>query len=252
MVGAELGRPVAVDADPKHVVALGAAQVAARSRVPVAVAAPTAPVPTVLPDPTPSEPVAAQPVTKKRAPAPPPPSSGNGMPLETSPGGVAGKRPRKGLLVAGAAVVVVLAVAAGALMLGGGGGGGGGEENAAGDGFISACPGAGDPAVCITDVGFEGDELAVEFTDHDVELGGDLVPVFFLTEITEDEAGSVTDRTSDWQAWGPSSPFQGENEDGQQGFTSDDIGGSRTAVCVLIGDTQGRVAEGTGNCAALP
>ncbi len=76
--------------------------------------------------------------------------------------------------------------------------------------------------------------------------------IFFLTEITEDEADSVTTRTSDWQAWGPNSPFQGTNADGQSGFTEDDIGGSRSAVCVLIGDTDGRVAAGTGNCAELP
>jgi hypothetical protein len=78
------------------------------------------------------------------------------------------------------------------------------------------------------------------------------VPIFFLTDITENEAGSVTDRTSDWQAWGPNSPFEGTNESGQSGFTEDDIAGSRTAVCVLIGDTSGRVAAGTGNCAELP
>jgi molecular chaperone DnaK (HSP70) len=46
MVGAELGRPVAVDADPKHVVALGAAAVAARSLV---AAAPVLPPPPAAP-----------------------------------------------------------------------------------------------------------------------------------------------------------------------------------------------------------
>jgi hypothetical protein len=146
--------------------------------------------------------------------------------------------------VAAAVIVAVLALGGLALALVGGG------DDA--EGFVSACPPDGNPAVCITDVGFEGDELAVEFVDQDVELGGDLVPVFFLAEISEDEAGSVTDRTSDWRAWGPQSPFQGENEAGQQGFTADEIADSRTAVCVLIGDTTGRVAEGTGNCAELP
>ncbi len=57
MVGTELGRPVAVDADPKHVVALGAARVAARSRVPATVAAP----PPLPPPPAPAPPVEASP-----------------------------------------------------------------------------------------------------------------------------------------------------------------------------------------------
>ncbi len=140
-----------------------------------------------------------------------------------------------------AAVLVVGGIAAFALA-------GGGDDG----GFVSACPPEGDPAVCITEVGFEGDELSVAFTDHDVDLGGDLVPVFFLTEITEDEADSVTDRTAEWRDWSANSPFQGENEQGQRGFTADEIADSRTAVCVLIGDTTGQVAEGTGNCAELP
>ena len=76
---------------------------------------------------------------------------------------------------------------------------GGGDDDG---GFVSACPAAGDPAVCITEVTFEGEELSVRFTSHDVDLGADLVPVFFLTDVSEDEAASVSDRSSDWEAWG--------------------------------------------------
>jgi hypothetical protein len=101
-------------------------------------------------------------------------------------------------------------------------------------------------------VSFEGDELAVDFRAQDVNLGVDAVPVFFLSDVSESDAGSVQARTSDWRAWGPNSPFQGTNAAGQQGFTSGDIDNSQTAVCVLLGDTDGNVAAGTGNCAALP
>ncbi|HUF84129.1 MAG TPA: Hsp70 family protein [Acidimicrobiia bacterium] len=272
MVGAELGRPVAVDADPKHVVALGAARVAARSRVPVGAGVPAAPeiaptAPSVPPEP-PAPPRPAREVAKPKAKAPAPvppapkaPGSTNGGGADdarSTPSGPGPRRPRKGVLVGVVAGAAVLALAVGALALSGGGGGGGeeaaddgGGEVAAADGFITECPPAGDPAVCITDVGFVGNDLSVEFTDHDVQLGGNLVPIFFLTDISENEADSVTDRTGDWQAWGPNSPFEGTNESGQSGFTDDETG-SRRAVCVLIGDIDGNVAAGTGNCAELP
>ena len=252
MVGAELGRPVAVDADPKHVVALGAARVAARSLVPVA-AAPVPAAPAYPPPPPPPPVVAPPPPPAKPPPAAPVPTvapPAGARPTVTTPSGPPPAAPvhssgrRRLLAGAGVVAALVAVVAIAAVLLGGG--------DDAGDGFVSACPPAGDPAVCITDIGFEGDQLSVAFADHDVELGGDLVPVFFLTEVDEDGAASVTDRTGDWRDWGPDSPFQGENAAGQEGFTADDIAESRTAVCVLIGDTNGQVAEGTGNCAELP
>ena len=268
MVGAELGRPVAVDADPKHVVALGAARVAARVPVGVGAAAPTvggppAKPPVESPAPAPSEPRVpsrpsrskskaepkkAAPKTKAKAAKPTmaapaaAPESSAPRPKPATSG-----RSRRGLLV-GAAVVAVLAIAGAVVAVAGSGGGGGGAA-----GFVSPCPAAGDPAACITDVEFDGNELSVSFTDHDVDLTiGDVVPIFFLADVTESDAESVSTRTSDWRDWGPNSPFQGTNDNGQSGFTSDEIGGAQTAVCVLLGNTSGQVASGTGNCAALP
>lgn len=80
LVGAELGRPVAVDAHPKHAIALGAALAAASatSGGDVVAAAPSAPEPVAPPVVVPtSEPVAPPPVAKPApapvaAPAPPP------------------------------------------------------------------------------------------------------------------------------------------------------------------------------------
>ncbi len=68
MVGAELGRPVAVDAHPKHAVALGAALAASASGEHAAPVSPVSP-PPVVPTPVVSEPVAAPPV--KPAPVEP-------------------------------------------------------------------------------------------------------------------------------------------------------------------------------------
>jgi actin-like ATPase involved in cell morphogenesis len=86
LVGAELGRPVAVDAHPKHVVALGAARLAAEHPVPEAIV----PAPTADP-----EPVALDP-----EPAGPPSASG---------------RRRRRMLVIGAVVTAVVALLAVAL-----------------------------------------------------------------------------------------------------------------------------------------
>jgi len=246
MVGAELGRPVAVDADPKHVVALGAARVAARSRAPVAalevsVPAAVAPPQAFPPPPAPVPAPVAAPVVPSPSPltavVPPPQVA---PPAASTP---PSRSHRRLLIGAGLLVLLVGAIAAAAVLLGG-------DDDTGG--FVSACPPTGEPAVCITDISFQGDELSAAFDDHDVDLGGDLVPIFFLTDISADEADSVTNRTGDWRDWGPESPFQGENDAGQRGFTADDIASTRTALCVLIGDTTGQVAEGTGNCAELP
>jgi actin-like ATPase involved in cell morphogenesis len=260
MVGAELGRPVAVDADPKHVVALGAARVAARERVAVGAVA-SAAGRTVAPAVTRAAPVApAAAAAAPGAPTAPPPPSGppSDAPRAPRPERQPAARPareapdarrsrRRVVPIAIAAAVVVALGAVGAVVALGSGGGGGG-----GGGFVSACPPAGDPATCISDVSFDGDQLSVAFDAHDVDLGAEAVPIFFLTAVNEQEAASVGNRTSDWRAWGPNSPFQGTNPAGQQGFTAADIDQSQTAVCVLLGDTAGNVAQGTGNCAALP
>lgn len=122
MVGAELGRPVAVDADPKHVVALGAARAVARGETSVSLAPqPVSPVEigglvtaqngieTAAAEQTA---VSATPVEEAAPPeqparprsAPPPPE-----PART--------RSRRRLLLAGAAVALLAAVGAAAAVL---------------------------------------------------------------------------------------------------------------------------------------
>ena len=278
MVGSELGRPVAVDADPKHVVALGAARVADDARVGVGADRPTAAAvaagapAAVVADGTVAEaptvaagPDAGQPPPAERPagsstepsaaePGPAPVSTAETRrarpePADRPAGGTRGRR----LALITAAVVGVLALVGGALALAGGGGGedeggGGGEEAAQ---FVSTCP--PDEAVCINGVEFDGDELAIDFEAQDVELEvGDRTPVFFLADDSAEDIGSAAQRTDDWRPWGPSSPMKGENARGQQGWTSDEIAGSRTSVCVLLGDEDGNVEPGAGNCADLP
>ncbi len=173
-------------------------------------------------------------------------------PLQTPPTRMG--RGRRGLLVGVALAVVVLlagGIAAFALL-----GSGGGDQQ----GFVSACPGAGHPAACITSIAFDGNDLAVQFTTHDLDSvrnvfqGGQVGTVFFLASIHESQAGSVigNGRTDAWLPWSTESPFAGANAAGQHGFTAGTVGDVATAVCVLLGDANGRVLTNTGNCAELP
>jgi streptogramin lyase/actin-like ATPase involved in cell morphogenesis len=119
MVGSELGRPVAVDAHPKHAVALGAALAAAhRIGVP-----PTAPVDVVA-------------GTEVDA-------AGDVGP-EVDPGAEAGRR--RAPLVIGAIVALLVAGVIGAILLGGGGGEGG-DGDGGDDGSTDSPPGSGEPAL---------------------------------------------------------------------------------------------------------
>jgi actin-like ATPase involved in cell morphogenesis len=98
MVGAELRRPVAVDAHPKHAVALGAAIAAQRALDDVAPVAPSAP-------PAPAAALAAE-AAEAAGPGTPAPSA----PPVAEP--IEGARPaNRGRLLAGAAVAVLVVVA---------------------------------------------------------------------------------------------------------------------------------------------
>jgi hypothetical protein len=109
--------------------------------------------------------------------------------------------------------------------------------------------------VCITAIAFEGNELSADFISHDVTLAAgqpganDLVANFFLADIQEDQAGNQTAVVGAARLWGPDAPFRGTNAAGQNGYTTNDISTQVTALCVLVGDRNGRVASGTGNCA---
>ena len=226
LVGREIARPIAVDADPKHVVALGAARAASaharagRARVPAATVISSAPEPRAGDRPTPEP-------------------AGSGV----SP--AKGRRRRLALL--GAAVAAAVLVAAVAAVL------------AHGDRWVSDCPPAQQAAACITSVSFDGDQLVAAFTTQGLDaaqsrLGRNLGTVFFLASIVPGQAESTVGqgRTDAWLPWGAQSPFAGRNDAGQRGFAASDVGQDATALCVLLGDSEGRVVTGTGNCAQLP
>ncbi|MCP4959998.1 MAG: Hsp70 family protein [Actinomycetia bacterium] len=120
MVGGELGRPIAIDAHPKHSVALGAARAAADEGAthPVSVEDTGAAVAAVVP-PEPIAPSEAVAPSEPVVPSEPIVPAAAAAPLDhtatTPPDG-----PNKGLLI-GIAVVVIVAIIAGVVFLGGGG-----------------------------------------------------------------------------------------------------------------------------------
>jgi hypothetical protein len=120
MVGSELGRPVSVDAHPKHTIAMGAARLAASAAAPV----PSGSDPVATPVAVPANGAAA-------APAAAPLPAADPAPAPARPVSSATPRRPTALVVGGVvAVVVVLAVVA-ALALGGGGSGDDGDADGA-------------------------------------------------------------------------------------------------------------------------
>ena len=141
LVSNEFGRPVAIDADPKHAIALGAALMAAEQRTPVGATAPAKPAdhgpePSPVADvpqepdlaivglatddgPTAAQPIAAVPVTM--------PATGNAV---GDGAGAPPSRSRTPLLV-GVGCAVLLALIGGIIVARGSGGGSGDEAEAA-------------------------------------------------------------------------------------------------------------------------
>lgn len=263
MVSAEVGRPVAVDTDPKHAVALGAAMAAGgalRTLATVPSPAETATTEARSAPPAPaSDPVEAATATTAHAPADavapveeavvpeplhiadvaePPAIDEAATPSTPAKPSVGGRRR---LAIAGVIGLALLVVAGGVFALAAGDGG---ERDF--DGWISACPTSS--SVCITSVGVEDGSLRARFVSNGVNLvgnasGDQLQAVFFLASVDESGAVSVSRQTSTWHGWGPSSPFRG--------FSTREAAGS-TALCVLVGNGAGEVAPRTGNCAQLP
>jgi actin-like ATPase involved in cell morphogenesis len=287
MVGHELERPVAVDADPKHSTALGAARAArsagaaepvsiATSKEASVVATTTAPVDPVAAPPDPPGPSPAgsdaagpepspepEPAPVGMAPAPvgmePEPAEPTPAPLQPTSDDTPRRRSRRLPIIVAGAVAAVALLAVG-LVLALGGGGGSTSQSATGGrasaGWVTGCPPSGSPAACITSATLQGDRLAVDFRSQDLDqatstFNGQPGTVFFLANLSQDQAGGVIARTSNWRPWGQISPFSGTNSAGQQGFSASDIRGA-TAICVLLGTSGGQVATNSGNCAQLP
>jgi hypothetical protein len=238
LVGNEFGRPVAVDAHPKHAVALGAALAA----VPGVVRATSEPGLTAAasitarPDPSPPRP------RPEPRPAPTTDAEPVGAPMAVAVKPRARRRvPVRGL-VAAAIFAVVAAGAAGAIAIVGGG------DDA---GAIAGCPEPGDAAVCITDVWIDNGWVFADFVAQDTELAsaagdgfpaGSVHPLFYF-ETSGPRGGRV---------WGPSSPFGGESASGFSGFRVDDAPSASSALCVALQTATGDVLTTSGNCSTLP
>jgi len=168
MVGAALGRPIVVDAHPKHAVALGAALVAAGRGASATMAPPLPPVvapaaaAAAAPPPPPAAPVPSAAAAADTVPTPAveaataPAATTAAMPATatpaasvaadpTAPAAAAGKS-KRGLLVVGGGVLASLAVVGGVLAMGGGGDDSATRTSAPASTASVSDPGATDPA----------------------------------------------------------------------------------------------------------
>ncbi len=146
-------------------------------------------------------------------------------------------------------MVVVVAVAAIVLLSGGGSGGGGpaGQGGGQATGEITACPPAGQPAVCITAVERSGNALQVGVHDPRRHIGqrrdaSRSADGHVLPGVEHPDADSSTGVAL--RQWGNASPFEEQ-------YSDEELNGA-SAVCVLVGNGVGQIAPGTGNCAELP
>ncbi len=271
MVGAELRRPVAVDAHPKHACALGAAIAAAHASGALAATAAGVGVGAAAASPAPAPGAPASPAgggaSPPLTPAPPAPA--------TPPSG----RSRLPLVV-GAVVAAVALVVVAVVVLGGGGGGGDGGDQA-GPGTTDAagpsttaeattapptasptsqvvittttavppeCPDASGPYICITDVREENGAVVADFVPLNVVLVAPPAPFpdgsahaqFFLDTTAPEDSGTQSANPGVWVDWGPAEPFVG-----WEGGTAP---AEATKLCALVADAQQRTTLGTGNC----
>jgi molecular chaperone DnaK len=249
VVGEMLGRPVAVDAHPKHLVAMGAARHAANGGHLRALTRRPAAAPTPPPPPPPPAPVAPPaplppPVSPAPAPtagpvAPPPPAAPAPAPAPApgaAPRTSGGGGRRLGLVGGAVALVAIVGVAAAALL---GGGGGGGAAAGGGGG----CPPDG-PFVCITDVDPASDGgLVVSFRSVDVTpgSGGDQL-VFFLADAARTDHGLAVVNAGVPITWNSNDPLRG--------WTEAEVA-ARTVVCAAVLENGGFL-QGSGNCSTLP
>lgn len=249
VVAQMLGRPVAVDAHPKHLVAMGAARHAdAGGRLDLV--SPAA-APVRMESPAPTQPISVAPVAPPPTPAPDMPTSkpAQTAPAPTTPAPAAPERPavpptdpvavagvakgggrRIGLLVA-TAVAVVAAVIAGVVLLGG--------DNDAN----AECPSSG-PFVCITGVSTgSGGGVVATFRPVGVTPGVDgATLVFFLADVLSDDHGLSVVNNGAPLSWSSTDPFSG---------WTDATLSSRSVVCAGVVRDNGFV-QGSGNCSNLP
>ena len=262
MVGASLERPVAIDAHPKHAVALGAAQVlgSAAAAAPGTVVGPTAPV------------AAAGAVAGVGAgaggAAPParPPDTTGGAAAATGPAKSSRRRIPTAAIVAIVALVVV-AVGAVALFASGSGDNGSSASSPSATtvpaGPSTKCTSESGRCTKLTGVKLENGQYIATYTvkgfepiiytegqkgtpeDHHVH--------FFFDTVGADHAGTNTAQPGIWTVWDRDSGrgelrfdalnLQNQAENGGQGATK---------LCILVADAVHGVEQGSGNCLPLP
>lgn len=285
MVSGELGRPVALDAHPKHTVALGAARLAEQrehlqvrpsagdgasttaptsAEVPAAAttpAAPTAPPPVA---PAHAAPSAAPSTPTEAAAATPPPSRPAAPPSGGS--GSRGKRIALGLV---AALVVVAAAVGGVLALGGGDDSG--EEASGSEGSETAVPDdttvttttavtptcVASSGLCavIDSITIEDDHFLVAYSTVGYEPkidDGDPASHhihFFYDSVPVERAGLPVGDGTDWVVWDV-------DERGQKFFRSfrvDDVPEGAGSICAIVATHDHHIDEGAvPSCRPLP
>ncbi len=224
MITDALHRPVAVDAHPKHAVALGAALAAAGSMA--------GPVDTAPPRPAPPLQLAPP------IPVPPPPQDPVSGAATADPNPVPARRPRRRRILVGAAAAVLLAggvIAALAL------------RNRDG---VQAAGCTIDQGVCITSIAISDGRILAEFEPRGVDLAspsgdgfaaGTVHPLFFFRQ-----------SVSTARIWGASSPFGGHSASGLKGFAATDEPHSGADLCVLLQTDDGTIIANSGNCVPVP
>ncbi|MGQ0824594.1 MAG: Hsp70 family protein [Actinomycetota bacterium] len=273
LVGAELGRPVAVDAHPKYGVALGAAVIASESAGRGAEIGADALRASDMPEPTAESPspvadvqteaVVVDPdptIASPAVPSPPQPS-----PYERN--GEPATRGRRKLLAAIAAVVVVLAGVGAAVALGGGNGGDAvagdtsstatpdtttPSETTAPEVEADACADASGQCIEMASVDVDGDSIVVAWTPFNFDPStADFHAHFFWNTTLPGEAGT---NAADFGL----SPGTWELTD-QRPFVSQDSmllsakPSDATEVCVTAGDSgHGVVDPEQFDCLPLP
>ncbi len=271
MVTASLGRPVSVDAHPKHAVALGAAQVlgSARAAAPGAVVGPTA----------------STAVSGGRGAAPPPrrpDATGSTAPVPAVPAAAAVAAPapaatrakttssssRKkiptGAIVAIVAFLVI-AIGGGVLLASGGGGDGGSSASTTVPVGVNAkCTSESGRCTRLTGIKLENGQYIATYTVKGFEpiiydavqkkgTQNDHHVHFFFDTVGADHAGSNTKDPGIWQVWDRDA---GKGELRFDAFTQQNQGQNggqgATKLCILVADFQHGVEQGSGNCLPLP
>ncbi|MEX1007761.1 MAG: Hsp70 family protein [Acidimicrobiia bacterium] len=270
VVTAALGRPVAVDAHPKHAVALGAALVMGSARRTAAAAAANGDTPVAVGAAAVSD---APPATAASAPPSPPRDHGGPRTSGAPSGGPSGTprtRPtrRRGPMLAAIIGAVVVLLAVGAVVLASQGGDG--DSSASPPGSSSAttdatltCTSGSSRCAFLTDVRLDGETYIATYvvqgfqpiifepnvkgkpSDHHVH--------FFFDTVGADHAGSNTPQPGIWEVWDKDSGHGELRFDAFNLTNQNDKGGEgATKLCILVADKDHGVEAGSGNCLPLP